>query len=141
MTAAIGNFLGQVPGVVPIREGPARGAGWERRLLDSGRRALYTREVTLRVKNQPVLLARTLTLLDDPAVKVLRRLQRKPLAEVLFQDRRWQRVFPPLALEMRNQERRIPGRVSLWWNLSMPDSRLLVEEYFLHPLLQRSACR
>lgn len=137
MTAAIGKFLGQAPEVEPVREGPSRGALWESLLLDSGRRTLYAREVVLSVKARPVLLARTLTLLDDPAVRVLRQLQRQPLAEVLFRDRRWQRVFPPFALEMRDRARRVPGRVSLWWNRATPHSRLLVEEFFLPPLLTR----
>lgn len=138
MTAAIGEFLGSPPAVEPIREGPGRSARWESALLATADRAFYIREVVLRAGSADVLLARTLTLRNDPAVRTLRQLRRQPLAEVLFQNDRWQRAYPPLALEMRDGNHAVPGRVSLWRNRSARHSRLLVEEFFLAPLLMRA---
>jgi chorismate-pyruvate lyase len=134
MTRALGAQFGETPLVTPGYEGPGRLARWESRLLGAATRHAYVREVTLSVRGHAVLSARTLSLPNDPAVNVLRRLSSRPLAEVLFQDRRWQRLTPPVPV-IEGARRRI-GRACVWghrchgrrWDRS--GSRILVTEYF-----------
>ncbi len=141
MTRTLGERLGETPQVTPTREGPGSLARWEARLLRTPLPRSYVREVTLSVRGRPVLGARTLSLLDDPAVEVLRRLSNRPLAEVLFQDQDWRRLTAPIPL-IELEGRRI-GRACVWghrchgrrWDRS--GSRILVTEYFEPALAER----
>jgi chorismate-pyruvate lyase len=139
MTREIGLALGTLPTVTPTHQGPSRLAPWEASLLGVPRRYSYAREITLSVSGVPVMLARTLSTYGDPAVDVLRKLNQRPLAEVLFQDHRWRRITPPIPLLERAGQR--PGRASLWQYRSRNHSgnrgRILVQEYFLEDLLKR----
>ena len=140
MTRTIGAFLNGPVEVTVLREGPDRLAPWERRLLrPAGGRRAYAREVMLSVSGRPVLRARTLGALQDPVVDVLRSLNTRPLAERLFEDRRWQRASParcrpraPCTGSCRPTER--IGRSCLWRYEDRPVGALLVTEYF-EPIL------
>ncbi|MGE0624585.1 MAG: chorismate lyase [Pseudomonadales bacterium] len=130
MTRELGARLGGTVQVTPSYEGPGRLAPWERRFLRARARQAYVREVTLSVAGIPVLGARTLSLLDDPAVDVLRRLSSRPLAEVLFEDRDWQRLTAPVPVI--ETFRGCVGRACVWGYRSRrrSGSRILVTEYF-----------
>lgn len=140
MTQEIGLAIGTLPTVTPSHEGPSRLAPWEASLLGIPCRRSYAREVSLSVSGVPVMLARTLSTFGDPAVDVLRKLNQRPLAEVLFQDHRWCRITPPIPLLERASQH--PGRASLWQYTSRNHSgnrgRILVQEYFLEALLRQS---
>lgn len=139
MTEALGRHLGGQPLVTPICEGPGRIAPWEARLLRTPARSAYVREVVLTVGGAHALSARTLSLLRDPAVDVLRRLANRPLAEVLFQDPDWQRWTPPIPVIEAGRGR--PGRACVWGyrcragRTPQGGSRILVTEYFEPALL------
>lgn len=136
MTREIGRVLGVPPEVVPLHEGSDRLSRWEAEWLGvPARRPAYAREVALTVKGELAMLARSLTDPDDPMAGVLRRLQRTPLAEVLFQDSRWQRQGEPVPLLWRAGSVAIYGRACLWRRRGRRPGRVLVEEYFLAPLL------
>jgi chorismate-pyruvate lyase len=133
MTRTIGEFLNGPVEVSVLREGPDRLAPWERRLLrPAGGRRAYAREVMLSVSGRPVLRARTLGALQDPVVDVLRSLNTRPLAERLFEDRRWQRASP--AIPVIDTGRSRIGRACLWRYEDRPPGALLVTEYF-EPIL------
>ncbi len=143
MTREIGRVLGKRPEVHLLKEGPDRVTRWEaERLGLPARGRAYAREVALTVQVQLALLARSLADPDDPVAGVLRRLQRTPLAEVLFQDSRWQRQGAPLQLRWRAGSGIVYGRACLWQRRGRQPGRVLVEEYFLAPLLasSRPAC-
>ncbi len=144
VTREIGRALGRQPEVHLLKEGPDRASRWEAEQLGlPARGRVYAREVALTVEGQLALLARSLADPDDPVAGVLRRLQRTPLAEVLFQDSRWQRQGAPLPLRWRAESRIIYGRACLWQRRGRQPGCVLVEEYFLAPLLAspRTACR
>ena len=132
MTRSIAETLGEMPAVQPVFEGPATLAPWERRLLNITRKWGYAREVVLTVGGQPVLTARTVSRLQDPALEVIRRLGTRPLAQLLFDDPRWVRGSAPIPLVELNQ-RRI-GRTCLWQATRLDGrraaSRILVSEFF-----------
>lgn len=134
MTRALGLYFGGTPAVTRIYEGSGRLAPWEARLLGTPVRRAYVREVQLAVAGELALRARTLSLQNDPAVEVLRRLSNRPLAEVLFQDRDWQRLAAPIPV-IEGGRRRV-GRACLWGHRchgrrrSRAGSRILVTEYF-----------
>ena len=94
MTRELAWRFGAMPDVVPTFEGAGRLALWESALLGTPARRGYVREVRLKVREMPVLAARTVSGFANPAVDVLRRLSNRSLAEVLFHDARWQRVPP-----------------------------------------------
>jgi chorismate-pyruvate lyase len=122
--------------VAPIYEGPDHPACWEADLLGGRLRSVYAREVVLYADSVPALLARTLVRHRDPAVDTLRRLQRTPLAEVLFQDARWVRAGEPTPLLLNTGRDRIPGRACVWHNTRSANSVILVEEFFLPALAE-----
>lgn len=133
MTRAIGETLAELPRVIPGHEGPTLLAPWERRMLGLEQRRGYAREVVLSVRGVPVLSARTVSRLDDPALEVIRRLGDRPLAQLLFEDSRWIRGSAPIPL-IEGAQRRI-GRVCQWYCLGRPGqgrrrSRILVSEFF-----------
>ena len=128
MTRAIGQALGEMPRVHPGHEGPDRLAPWECRLLALGQARGYAREVVLRVAGVPVLTARTVSRLDDPALEVIRRLGNRPLAELLFDDPSWRRASAPIPL-LELGGRRF-GRTCLWEYGQRSHSRILVSEFF-----------
>jgi chorismate-pyruvate lyase len=139
MTREIGRALGKHPEVHLLKEGPDRISRWEAEQLGlPARGRAYAREVALTVQGQLALLARSLADPDDPVAGVLRRLQRTPLAEVLFQDSRWQRKGAPLPLRWRAKSGVIYGRACLWQRRGRQPGHVLVEEYFLAPLLAAS---
>ena len=70
MTRSIAEALGDMPVVHPRFEGPARLAPWERRLLGTKAPEGFAREVVLTVAGIPVLSARTVSRLHDPALEV-----------------------------------------------------------------------
>lgn len=132
MTRAIGQTLGEMPRVSPGFEGPDRLAPWESNLLGlSGSRG-YAREVMLSVRDRPVLAARTVSRLDDPALELIRKLGERPLAQLLFEDRDWRRASAPFAL-IELGYRRI-GRTCLWRRVQGRgrgnSSLILVTEFF-----------
>lgn len=137
MTRAIGLALGEMPRVHPGHEGPDRLAPWECRLLGLGQPRGYVREVVLKVAGLPILTARTVSRLDDPALDVIRRLGDRPLAELLFDDPVWRRAGAPLPL-IELGSRRI-GRTCLWQRGVRAPSRILVSEFFEPETLVRSA--
>jgi chorismate-pyruvate lyase len=129
MTRAIGDFLNGQVDVAVLREGPDRLAPWERRLLrPAGGRRAYAREVVLSVSGRPALRARTLGALKDPVVDVLRSLNTRPLADRLFEDRRWQRASAPIPVNDTARSR--IGRACLWRYHDRRPRMLLVTEYF-----------
>jgi len=136
MTHGLGEALGKLPRVAPGHEGPSRLAPWERRMLALGGRRGYAREVVLSVAGSPVLSARTVGRLDDPALEVIRKLGERPLAQLLFEDPKWVRSSAPVPL-IELATRRI-GRVCLWQSLGRPgarrQSRILVSEFFERPI-------
>ncbi len=133
MTHALGEAFGELPRVSPGHEGPSRLAPWEQRLLGLKDSRCYAREVVLTVAGRPVLSARTVSRLDDPALEVIRRLGSRPLAQLLFEDPAWVRGTAPVPL-IELATRRI-GRVCLWQSLGRQGqagrgSRILVSEFF-----------
>jgi len=132
MTRSIGDALGELPAVHPGLEGPTTLAPWERRLLGIDEPGGYAREVVLTVKDRPVLSARTVSRLQDPALEVIRRLGTRPLAQLLFDDPRWARGSAPVPLIELGQ-RRI-GRTCVWrayrLNGRRAESRILISEFF-----------
>ena len=139
LTAAIRRIHGHRVGVAPLYEGSARAAAWEAVLLGGRRgenpcRRVYCREVALTLPGCTVVLARSLTNINDPGVAALRALQRRPLAELLFHDPLWQRPAPPTALRWHSEPGVIVGRASLWHRSGRRRGTLLVEEYFLDAL-------
>jgi chorismate-pyruvate lyase len=136
MTREIGSVFGVPPEVVLLGEGFDRLSRWEADWLRvPARRPAYVREVALTVQGELAMLARSVTASNDPMADVLRRLKRTPLAEVLFQDSRWQRQGKPLPLLWRTRPTTIYGRACLWQRRGRHPGRVLVEEYFLAPLL------
>jgi chorismate-pyruvate lyase len=93
MTQAIADALGGQPEVILRLEGPSRPNPLERQLLalETGGR-VQTREISLTVAGQSALIARSITPMKSAVVAQLKGLGRKPLAELLFQDPRWQRM-------------------------------------------------
>ena len=87
----------------------------------------YARHISLNVHETPVLAARSVTLKDSPIVPLLADLQSKPLARVLFEDKRWQRQGLPIPLKDGSG---IIGRACVWRDLRT-QAHLLVEEFFL----------
>lgn len=128
MTREIGDRLGDMPTVTPVFEGPGRFAPWESGLLKRRGSRGYVREVVLSIDGMSVLSARTLSTFGDPAVEVLRTLGDRPLAQVLFEDARWQRVTAHIPL-IELGERRV-GRACVWQYRLRRPSRILVEEFF-----------
>jgi len=132
MTRSIAETLHEMPVVHPGLEGPAPLAPWERRLLGIEALAGYAREVVLTVDERPVLSARTVSRLGDPALEVIRRLGTRPLAQLLFDDPRWVRGSPPIPVIELGQ-RRI-GRTCVWRAARLggrrAESRILVSEFF-----------
>lgn len=132
MTRTIADVLGEMPVVQPGFEGPTSLAPWERRLLGIDESRGYAREVVLTVKETPVLSARTVSRLHDPALEVIRRLGSRPLAQLLFDDPRWVRGSAPIPLIELDQRRF--GRTCLWrasrLNGRRFESRILVSEFF-----------
>jgi chorismate-pyruvate lyase len=128
MTRAIAVTRGEMPRVHPLREGPARLAPWEGRLLGHRRNRAYAREVVLTTDEEPVLVARTVSRLEDPALNVIRKLGSRPLAELLFEDPDWRRASPLIPL-IELGPRRI-GRTCLWAYGRSGQSRILVTELF-----------
>ncbi len=142
MTRAVASACGNAPTVVPCYEGPDRLQPFEARALGvSQRRRAYAREIALCVGSLNLVLARTVTLMQDPALPMLRGLNRTPLAEVLFVDPAWRRPGPGLALEQRPTpcEPALTGRMCLWRRRR--GGSLLVQEYFLPALLQYTPAR
>ena len=132
MTRSIADALGEMPVVHPQYEGPARLAPWEQRLLGTRAAEGYSREVVLTVAGEPVLSARTVSRLHDPALEVIRKLGSRPLAQLLFDDPRWVRSSAPIPL-IELSERRL-GRTCLWRAARLTGrrsgSRILVSEFF-----------
>lgn len=141
MTRAVTAVCGCRPEVLPLFEGPGEAAPWERRVLGSRQRRVYLRQIALIVDGAEMIQARTVALLGDPALVMLRRLGRAPLAEVLFSDERWRRPGPPIPLTVKTVGGGRPapawGRACLWQFSGSHGGRVLVEEYFLPALLQR----
>lgn len=135
MTRAIATTCGQQPDVDVRYEGPGRASSWEARLIDNppGCR-VHSREITLRVDGNAVLLARSITPSGSAVEPLLRGLGSRPLAELLFADPRWRRHQAPLAV-YGNDGDQLPGRVSAWTYAGRRAGVLLVAEYFLPPLL------
>ena len=137
MTHALGEALGALPRVTPAYEGHSRLAPWESRMLGNAGHRGYAREVVLSVAGCPVLSARTVSRLNDPALEVIRKLGDRPLAQLLFEDPAWVRNSPPVPL-IEVATRRI-GRACLWQTLRRPgqgrrQSRILVTELFERPV-------
>ncbi len=136
MTLEIGRVLGAPAQVHLLFEGRERPARWERKVLSlPARSQAFCREVALVAHGEVAMLARSLTPRDDPFAAELRRLRRKPLAEILFQDARWSRSGDPLALRWRTASGPVFGRACLWQRQGDWHGSVLVEEYFLAPLL------
>ncbi|MGD8830527.1 MAG: chorismate lyase [Pseudomonadales bacterium] len=133
MTRTIAEGTGASVSVTPLTQGPGQLAAWESRLLRTRQHRGYVREVVLSVAGKRVLSARTVSLLDDPAIRVIGRLGTRPLAELLFEDARWQRVSAPIpVIELA---RRRHGRACLWQYGVYPPGHILVTECFEPALL------
>jgi chorismate-pyruvate lyase len=141
MTRSLGDALGEAPAVRPGFEGPSTLAPWECSLLGVSESVGYAREVVLAVRGIPVLSARTVSRLNDPALEVIRRLGTRPLAQLLFDDPRWVRGSAPIPL-IELAQRRI-GRTCVWraarLNGRRAGSRILVSEFFETGLLGEHA--
>jgi chorismate-pyruvate lyase len=135
MTRAIATTCGQQPTVDILSEGPDRASRWEARLIGkpAGYR-VHAREISLRVGDNTVLVARSITPAGSSVEPLLRGLGSKPLAELLFVDPRWQRHHAPLALYGDDRDE-LPGRVCVWNYAARQPGTLLVAEYFLPSLL------
>ena len=143
MTRSIADALGEMPVVHPQYEGPTRLAPWEQSLLGTRAAEGYSREVVLTVAGEPLLSARTVSRLHDPALEVIRKLGSRPLAQLLFDDPRWVRSSAPIPLVELGQRRL--GRTCLWQAARLTgrraESRILVSEFFepgLSALLEQS---
>lgn len=137
MTDQIERVLGQAPQVRRSFEGTDRLYDWERRVLSlPGATRVYAREIRLAVGGDEVLWARSLAALNGPAASMLRTLYSEPLAQVLFTDERWTRCGSPVGLSTGWGTQRLVGRACRWQQVTHPRAWLLVEEYFLPPLLQ-----
>jgi len=160
MTRALARRLGAPVRLTLLRAGPVRATPMESRRLGLRRRAgrVYGREIELALDGAAMLRARTVTRLDDPTVPLLEGLGGRPLAELLFESRRFRRD-PAIDLLLP----RGPGRDALLHPAGQPGTpapgpdavlgrccrwrlagrrrtgTLLVEEYFQPGLLARLA--
>jgi len=135
MTRAIASSCGQQPRVDVRQESPGRASRWEAQLIDKHPGcAVYTREISLRVGDNAVLVARSITPAGSAVEPLLRGLGSRPLAELLFTDPRWRRHRQPLAVYGDDGDG-LPGRVCVWTFGGRRPGTLLVAEYFLPPLL------
>ncbi len=137
MTRTIAEVAGSQPQVALSYQGPDRLRAFEARALGAAvGHPVWAREIVLVVGEQDMLQARSVTTLDDPTLPMLKGLGHAPLAEVLFVDPRWRRPGAAQALAAQRAGatgQSLSGRQCLWQRRG--GGRLLVEEYFLPPLL------
>lgn len=125
LTAKLAAQFGSAPGLVLLGEGLESGQYWEREALIT-ENSIYARHIALTVNEEPVVLARTVTL-PGAGMDALTELRRRPLAELLFEDPEWQRGT---AVQYLHLEDGSPGRGCHWRNDKL-QAGLIVQEFFL----------
>lgn len=128
MTAKLSAQFSAPPGLTLLGEGLESGRRWEREALNA-EKSIFARHIGLTVNEEPVVLARTVTL-PGAGMDALTALQTRPLAELLFEDPEWRRgtAVQYLALEDGS-----PGRGCHWRNDKL-QAGLIVQEFFLPSL-------
>lgn len=146
MTAAIASNFQQAPSVKLHYSGSSPLLDWETTLLNAGVAAetsrptasktqAFARQITLLINKDEVLAARSVTCC--PVIQQeLTELRQLPLATRLFESPDWQRLGEPQVLQGTDQG--LTGRVCCW-QFQPSGNMLLVEEFMLAPLLQKSA--
>ena len=133
VTAAIAEHLGGAPQVEVHFSGSSELLVWEAELVAVDRQSTqgFARHIGLSVGTKTVLWARTVVQHDSPVRSYLATLQTTPLGTLLFESPAWRRVsgLCPLATPEG-----LIGRAALWQDAETR-GKLLVEEFFLGPLL------
>ena len=128
MTAELAEHFGQQPTVRVHSSGPGTLLAWEADCLHAGNaRDGYARHISLNVGATAVLIARSVTPAGSTVQPLLSELQQTPLARVLFEDPRWQRIGGVLPLITATPH---IGRACAWQDQDSGDT-LVVEEFFL----------
>ena len=133
LTKELQHTFASKPGLILLGEGLEAGEPWECELLAT-HLPVYTRHIALTIENVPVVLARSVTT-QGSGMNALRALETRPLAELLFEDARWQKQAEERYLTLPNN---VPGRGRLWQNQQL-GARLIVQEFFL-PTLTEKIC-
>ncbi len=132
MTKAIAEKFGAMPTVTVLSENTEQVTATEARWF-AQTEPVFARHILLSIKNQPLVMARTVTPESSPDVAALQGLLERPLAELLFTDARWQRLGDLQPLQLDNG---LIGRSCLWQQTQTQNSGLLVEEFFLPELYE-----
>ena len=128
LTAKLTTQFGAAPGLVLLGEGLESGQYWEREALIT-ENSIFARHIALTVNEEPVVLARTVTL-PGAGMDALTELRNRPLAELLFEDPEWRRGTTVQYLHLVNGS---PGRGCHWHNDKL-EAGLIVQEFFLPKL-------
>ncbi len=133
MTSAIARHFGDDPAVRVLHSGSAELHAWEHQLLQNAATATtFARHIVLCIDTRPVLAARSVTC-SILVQQELTALRETPLARRLFESDLWQRYTPAQPLLTGDGTY---GRACGWrYDNGNSTHTLLVEEYFLPPLL------
>ena len=134
MTQAIADKFTQMPQVNVLSEEVEEPTAIELQRFDQ-LGPVFARHILLCVDNKPLMMARTVTPASSPDVSALKGLLERPLAELLFSDKSWQRQDALQPLVLANG---MLGRSCLWRHSNNPESGLLVEEFFLPGLYEQA---
>ena len=134
MTQAIAAKFTQMPVVLVLGEEVEQPTAVESQRIDQ-QGPVFARHILLCIENKPLVMARTVTPVSSPDVSALKGLLERPLAELLFSDRSWQRQDALQPLVLANG---MLGRSCLWRHSNNPESGLLVEEFFLPGLYEQA---
>jgi chorismate-pyruvate lyase len=125
LTAKLAAQFGASPGLILLEEGLESGRRWECEALNA-EKSIFARHIALTVNEEPVVLARTVTL-PGAGMDALTELRSRPLAELLFEDPEWRRGT---AVQYLHLEDGSPGRGCHWHNNKL-QAGLIVQEFFL----------
>jgi chorismate-pyruvate lyase len=128
LTQKLDQTVGTRPGLIVLGEGLEPGNAWESDALGTTD-PIYARHIALTIKDNPVVLARSITT-QGAGMNALTGLHTRPLAELLFEDPLWQRGSAIQYLCLTDQ---IPGR-SCCWHHQQLGADLIVQEFFLPDL-------
>ena len=111
VTGAIERQLGQPPEVTVHYSGPCRLRPWEAALLSHTEFEGFARQVSLQLRSNTLLLARTVVAVTSAVSAFLSAQQTTPLGTLLFRDPRFRRLSDPQPLEARPS---LVGRACVW---------------------------
>lgn len=131
LTSAIAEYFGSFPEVVVRYSGGCELTSWEADLLGIVDNQGFARQIELRIGRSPVVVARTVVEQSGVAQQLVAQLEETPLAKLLFEDARWQHCSDLLPLETDGG---IIGRARAW-RYAPTREKIVVEEFFLAPLL------